>query len=297
MNILSNIPDSTGSRKEIENIVKDKVISDMISMKNSVPKAERPLFETFLDIYEAKILKTIISCSLTGDTNNIESNVTYLGHITESFVKDITSASNRDEIIAALKIHPFLKGYSGEATIEELIHYTDTVLTTKLTSIRFKVPPSIANPISEFTGRYIDIGNLNTILRGKLFGENPEITESHIILPGFQLSEAKLKELAKAENITEVISGLSGTYYSEIINSEAAFNTDAVSQRELGKLIDRLYLDMANRFRSSYALTVGPSIKYLLTRFIEEKNMRALLMGRFVNLNKEDIEDMITLEA
>ncbi|MEF8875029.1 MAG: V-type ATPase subunit, partial [Candidatus Thermoplasmatota archaeon] len=112
------------------------------------------------------------------------------------------------------------------------------------------------------------------------------------LLPkGRELPEWKLEEMAESANIEEALVQLEGTSYEDIRNrmqSEEKFDFEHYLDEKLLKMITEL--------NNQHVLTVGPTLKYLVGKEFELRNIRTLLRGIKENVEPMRIKDMTILE-
>ena len=77
--------------------------------------------------------------------------------------------------------------------------------------------------VYSYVGTQVDVDNLKLILRAKEDGLTYDDISEYILADGYQLREWKLKDLMDSPDVTNVVSGLEGTKYSEAL-------TDVVPQ-------------------------------------------------------------------
>ena len=134
--------------------------------------------------------------------------------------------------------------------------------------------------IYSYVGTQVDVDNLKLILRAKEDGLSYDDISNYILADGYQLREWKLKDLMDSPDVTNVISGLEGTKYSEPLTSVVPQYNETGSVAVFERALDVYVAEHAKSLSSRKPLGVGPIIGYLSQKEAEIKNLKIIARAK-----------------
>ena len=134
--------------------------------------------------------------------------------------------------------------------------------------------------VYSYVGTQVDVDNLKLILRAKEDGLNYDDISRYILTDGYQLREWKLKDLMDSPDVTNVISGLEGTKYSEALTSVVPQYNETGSVAVFERALDVYANEHAKSLASKKPLGVGPIIGYLSQKEAEIKNLKIIARAK-----------------
>ena len=145
-----------------------------------------------------------------------------------------------------------------------------------------------------YVGTQVDVDNLKLILRAKQDGLSYDDISSYILVDGYQLREWKLKDLMDSPDVTNVISGLEGTKYSEALTEVVPKYNETGSVVVFEKALDVYANEYAKSLSSKKPLGIGPIIGYLSQKEAEIKNLKIIARAkREVDFPNSKIMEML----
>ena len=145
-----------------------------------------------------------------------------------------------------------------------------------------------------YIGTQVDVDNLKLILRAKEDGLNYDDISRYILADGYQLREWKLKDLMDSPDVTNVISGLEGTKYSEALTEVVPQYNETGSVAVFEKALDVYVTEHAKSLSSKKPLGIGPIIGYLSQKEAEIKNLKIIARAkREVDFPNSKIMEML----
>ncbi len=142
--------------------------------------------------------------------------------------------------------------YSGIDLVEFATHLNLAKTFTKLIEMTMGEPHDL---ILEYLRRW-DIWDIKTILRGKMYGASDEEI-ARILVPSGELSREYLQTLVRKQSVEEVIAGLKGTVYYDVIKDIDYTESSMKAEDELDKFYYARMVDLVSRIGgSSLYLTV-----------------------------------------
>jgi V/A-type H+-transporting ATPase subunit C len=149
---------------------------------------------------------------------------------------------------------------------------------------------SLRDKIASYLERW-DVYNLKTLLRGKLYGEDPEKLR-HYLVPGGEMGEEALAPLLQAEGIDGVIEAAETSRYHDVIAAVRAKSERILTVEAFENALDKAYYEsMISRIRvSSRADQV-----YLnwLRKEIDVVNLRNLFELKRENVEPAVVQDLM----
>ena len=131
-----------------------------------------------------------------------------------------------------------------------------------------------------YVGTQVDVDNLKLILRAKQDGLNYDDISSYILVDGYQLREWKLKDLMDSPDVTNVISGLEGTKYSDALTEVLPKYNETGSVVVFERALDVYANEYAKSLSSKKPLGIGPIIGYLSQKEAEIKNLKIIARAK-----------------
>ena len=134
--------------------------------------------------------------------------------------------------------------------------------------------------VYSYVGTQVDVDNLKLILRAKEDGLTYDDISNYILADGYQLREWKLKDLMDSPDVTNVISGLEGTKYSEALTNVVPQYNETGSVAVFERALDVYANEHAKSLASKKPLGVGPIIGYLSQKEAEIKNLKIIARAK-----------------
>ena len=134
--------------------------------------------------------------------------------------------------------------------------------------------------VYSYVGTQVDVDNLKLILRAKEDGLTYDDISEYILADGYQLREWKLKDLMDSPDVTNVVSGLEGTKYSEALTDVVPQYNETGSVAVFERALDVYVAEHAKSLASKKPLGVGPIIGYLSQKEAEIKNLKIIARAK-----------------
>ena len=131
-----------------------------------------------------------------------------------------------------------------------------------------------------YVGTQVDVANLKLIIRAKQDGLDYDAVAPYILEEGYQLREWKLKDLMESPDVTNVVSGLEGTKYSEALTDVVPQYNETGSVAVFERALDVYANEHAKSLASKKPLGIGPIIGYLSQKENEIKNLKIIARAK-----------------
>jgi V/A-type H+-transporting ATPase subunit C len=145
------------------------------------------------------------------------------------------------------------------------------------------------------TGVNIDLQNVDWIIRLRNFYDLPQETVMAAIVPGgFNLSQATISELYRAQNVTAALQGFVKARYpglSALLSSQVS---DSASRLLLiRRIMEGIMKQEVQRILAGYPFTIGIILAYFMLKRDELGKLRIILNAQQQGIRTERIESLI----
>jgi V/A-type H+-transporting ATPase subunit C len=268
----------------------------------SDPQSIRPFMEAFLIKYDAAQVKKALRARKNGISNEeLKKKLIPVKEINEEIIENILDASTIDEVCNAVRTTKF-----GDTLIKVASEQKGDIVALDLALDQFfskelrlaitRVDTPVRETVTLFVGKYADITNIKHIIRSKQQGLDVALTERFLVEGGRNLASWKLRSMIEVKGVPELVTELEGTPYLEIMREAMTNYTDTKSIYALEAAFDKLLLQIAQEISSSALIAAGPTIKFIIAKEFEIRNLKALLRGLYENLPSEKIMPMLVME-
>lgn len=280
--------------EKIESEFEEKTVQFVKKAYDSSPDEIKQFTRAWMAKYDVKMAKRALKAMGEGQNEDLESKLYPVKEIDQEVIDDLISARNIQETLSILKetdLGEALEKKEWKGRYFELDVALDKYQFKKIKKGMSKVEADQKAPVQYFFGRYTDLWNINIIIRGHREEIEEEKLKDALLPQGRELADWKLEEMAEAKNLDEALIQLEGTSYEDIrkkMQSDQKFDFE--------KYLDEKLLKMTVELTNQYVLTVGPTLKYLVGKEFELRNIRALIRGIKENVDPKRIEELMILE-
>lgn len=281
---------------EIEGNLDKATVESMNMAYRTSPQATKPFVDAWLTRYDVKMVKKAVKAVSKGEKKqDIAEKLVPVKMIDEDIIDDIVSSRNMQELLTVLKeteLGKILENREWEGNFFMMDVELDKFAYEKLRKAVAKVETEERSAFRYFFGKYSDIQNLKIIIRGIREDVDNETLKGALIPPGRELAEWKLENMIESKDVEEALVELEGTSYEDLRkeSSQEGFF-------ELERSLDRTLMQITSEMSSQYILTVGPTVKFLVSKEIESRNLKVLLRGLTEGFSPDMIKNMMILEG
>ena len=292
--------------EKMTDIERTVMLSELRSFRDAyetVPGSLRPVVKCYLLKWEIRYLKSIFAEKILKKSPAFRFGdgmpEIYLSAEIIITLKEAPTATDIFNILKKTRYSSKLKDLAdGQAEIRyaDIEQALDQVFYQELNDLKSELPSSIAKPTRDFINLTNDIANVKILLRSKHIGLDPEGTKRLLHGPGRQLSAWRLTELAETHSVPELIQVLEGTPYHEILGKRLKSYSEHRDISDLEAVIDTYYLNTIKNLSIESSLTVGPALRFIISREYETRNLTALLRGMHLKEPNENIMKLTVYE-
>ncbi len=286
------------SREDIDKVeleLEKRTVELIKKAHNASPDETKGFTKAWMAKYDVMMAKRAIKGIAKGENEEkLKGRLHPVDEINEDIIEDILSSRNLQEVLSVLRetsLEKVLEKKDWEENFFDLDVALDKYVFERLQSGIFKVESEQRAPVRNFYGKYIDIWNIKTVLRGIREDIENEILKDSLIPNGRELALWKMEDMAESKSVDEALVELEATSYQNIrhkMQSEEDFDFE----RYLDKKLLKTVIELNNK----NVLTVGPTLKYLVGKELELRNLRALIYGIKEGLPKGITKEMMILE-
>jgi V/A-type H+-transporting ATPase subunit C len=268
----------------------------------SDPQSIRPFLEAILIKYDALQVKKALRAKKSGLPNEeLRKKLVPVKEITQEIIDDLIDTNTVDDVCNAVKSTKF-----GETLIKASSEHKDNIVALDLALDKFfsnelrlaitRVDTPIRETVTLFVGKYSDISNIMHIIRSKQQGFDTATTEAFLLEGGRILAPWKLRQMIEVKGLQELVSELEDTPYSKTMREAMQNYADTKSIYALEVAFDSLLLHTAQELSSNALIAAGPTIKFIIAKEFEIRNLKAVLRGLYEGLSAERIMPMLIME-
>jgi len=157
-----------------------------------------------------------------------------------------------------------------------------------------KVPYKCEQAKKKFVKNMVDLRNIKNILRAKQLDYEKESYEKLFLGVGQEIASWKFKEMVDVGEISQVISSLEGTSYYDVLKDSIEHFNKVGSVQVLENALDSLFLKLVADISTQNYVGIGPSIRYIVSKEFEIRNLKIIAKGIGENLPSDMIKDYLT---
>ena len=285
--------------KSIQHSLDDHLLTSINMMKTDSSKKMNDFFNTYLEKFDIYLIKNSIKNIVIGKT--FDADITDKAFITgtKTLLQKLRD-NEKENVPEILKQNGFNEEIINSVSEEEINPIKidiafDRFIIEKLRTV--KVPYKCESPKQRFINTLIDITNIRNILRAKQIGYSEESCLDFFIGEGQEIPFWKFKEIAIAESVPQVISSLDGTsYYSALKDRLDDYNADK-SVQVLENSLEERFLALVKNISIKNYVTIGPTLRFLVNKEYEIRNLKAVVKGLGENIPSEIIKKLMIKEA
>ena len=281
---------------DVQQSLDDTFIQTVEMMQKDSSKKMKDFYEVYLEKIDIHLIKNELRNRLEGK----KSDETVLNQAvlikTKKLLQKIME-TEKDNLPKILKIYGFdeeMTHVLKENNVDFLI--IDNVLDIYLIN-RFKlvnVPYKCEKAKQNFVKNMIDIRNIKNILRAKQLDYEKESYEKLFLGEGQEIASWKFKEMVDVGEISQVISSLEGTSYYGVLKEAIEHYNKVGSVQILENALDGLFLKLVADISTQNYVSIGPTIRFIVSKEFEIRNLKIIAKGIGENLPSEMIKDYLT---
>ena len=299
--ILNSSKDYNILGEKTENIqqsLDENFVKTIKMMKEDSSKKMNYFFDIYLQKSDISLIKSIIISKI----QNQEVDEKILDEVVTDKNKTIINKlynSDKKEIPVILKKFGFNENIIKITKMEkpDLLQLDKELNKSFINELKnIKVPYKCNQGKQRFVKILTDINNVKNVLRAKELNYEKSIFQHLFISEGLEIPLWKFKDLAESDSVSQIINNLEGTsYYEPLKNVIEDYNKER-SVQVLEIALDNYYLKCIRDISNQNYTNIGPTIRYLVSKEFEIRNLKIITKGISEELNKEYIKKYLVME-
>ena len=283
---------------EIQKEIDESFFTTLEMMKQDSSKKMKSFYETYQEKIDIYLVKKELKNKILNDKIDDESIDKTLTKKIKKLLLNLQDSKKED-------LSKILINYGFSEKIDEILNdkeldflYLDNLIDRYIIDKleKTKVPYKCENAKKKYVKLLIDIQNIKNILRCNNLEYDKETYQKIYIGEGEEIAKWKYDELSEIKNIPEVISSLEGTtFYNPLKNAIEEYNKEKTIQI-FEKKLDNLFLHQIRDLSTQYYVSIGPTLRFLISKEFEIKNLKIITKGISENINKNMIKKLLILE-
>ncbi|PKK85930.1 MAG: hypothetical protein CVT48_03300 [Thermoplasmata archaeon HGW-Thermoplasmata-1] len=283
--------------RELQNEIDSNFAASVLDAAGDMPKAATAVTDAFGRILDGGLIERAVRAAMTGREVLIPGSP--LIPQTMELIRAISSVP-ASEVGGALRAAGF--GDAVAAQVEGVKEFDEAQFSVALTADilsnpRGGIPKSCRLPLRKFVKLYADVENVKSALRAKQLGFDPDYTKKLLLQGGWEISPWLLQQLAEVDSVTEAVSQLEGTSYIKPLRDAITDYEKEGSLRPLEKALDGYFITQVVRISVEHSLTIGPLLRYLVSRAYEVRNLKAVAKGIEERVDRERLRELMVMEV
>ena len=160
-----------------------------------------------------------------------------------------------------------------------------------------KVPYKCESAKQKFVGTLIDTITIKNILRAKQLGYDKDECKKLFIGEGQEIAPWKFKEISEQDSVSHVISSLEGTSYFDSLKNVIEEYNSSKSVQVLENTLDSNLLKLVENISTKNYVTIGPTIRYIVSKEFEIENLKIVAKGISEGLSSETFKSYLVKEV
>ena len=284
---------------DVQRSLDDHFIKTIDMMRKDSSKKMQEFYDVYLEKLDIYLIKRELKRKFSGISIESSSVDQALLPNTKTLLEAMNDVE-QEELPALLKSYGFSKELTNALT-EETVDFLaiDTSIDTYLID-RFKqitVPYKCEQGKQTFIKRMLDIINIKTLLRAKQLGYDLDSCKKLFLGEGQEFASWKFNELADVDDVSQVISGLEGTSYYGVLKDAIEDYTKEESAQVLENALDGLFLKLVKDISIQNYISIGPTIRFIVSKEFEIQNLKIVAKGIGENLSSDLIKTFLITEA
>ncbi|MFO7677063.1 MAG: V-type ATPase subunit [Thermoplasmatota archaeon] len=282
----------------IQQSLDDSFVSTLLMMKKDSSKSMKEFFDVYIQNLDSYIVKHAILNFLRDKKDRINPNDAH-AEKTKLFLEKIRQVES-DDISHLLKeygiskdsISIIAKEFDQPLVLDSIFN---KYIIQRLSVV--SVPYKCEQIKQQFIKILLDCIHIRLLLRCKQLQVSEEFCKKIFISEGLEIAVWKFNELAELDNVTAIISSLEGTSFFRFLkdNIEQYNKEQSVQVFEVG--LDKYFLDRMKDLSIQYYSSLGPTLRFLISKEFEIKNLKIIVKGIYEDVSKQYLKRLLVWEV
>jgi len=282
----------------IQKSLDENFLQTINMMRKDSSKKMNDFYTTYLEKIDIYFIKSELKKKILGNKSETDISNMVLPKTKEFLIKlKESDKENLPELLLAYGfekelIEDIIKEPPNLLNIDGLI---DKHIINRLRQV--DVPYKCEEAKNNFLKRSLDVMNIKNILRAKQLGYDVPTCKMLFLGEGTEIAPWKFNDLADLQTPSQVISALEGTSYFNVLKDSIELYNREDSIQVLENVLDGYFIKLSKDISLKNYLNLGPTIRFLVSKEYEIKNLKMIVKGISENLPTDFIKGYLITEA
>ncbi len=275
----------------------------MTQMTGQLPKNARPLFLALVSRYKLDLVRELVRAKYEGAPLAVSNEELEL--LDESEREMFRVFNEADGLIQGVEVFepwPFYNSLkelvaSGSLDMNGLDHILDSFYLDLLDKEAGSISGPLRKDAENFAAMVRDSYNIKALVRAKVRGDPVDQTMAGLYGPSKYLTTDGLAAAAECENLQALVVELSLTPYFEALSDALRIYENKGDPTIFETSIDKALLEQAVSMSLRSPMTLGPAVRYFVSRQLEEKNLRIVIRGMLEGIPTAETMELVVMEV
>ncbi len=293
---------------EIDHALRATKFAFFDRMASELPTVVQPVLDAYMRKFEMGMVKAALRAKLFDQPKaTLERALVPVGSLSHKTIEKLVDAERVEDVAAILEHEPYadlIKSHiearersAGKVGFDTLEHALDRFVIEELKEAVEDIDRMIQPAVREFVLEYIDIVNLKLLYRTTHLNYPSDRIYELLMSDGLRLSDWKLEQLSRAENVQELTAQLDGTPCHRPLKNAFLRYMKEKSAAVFELVLDQYLLRQSIRYSTKHFTTVGPMVRFMISKEFEMRNLRTVLHGLSERWTREQLRPLLVTES
>jgi V/A-type H+-transporting ATPase subunit C len=298
LNVLRDYQITGETASLIQQSLDQNFLQTITMMKQDSSKKLHPFYDLYLQRMDVYLIKNEVKKILLGITHQPSKENGMLPWTTDLLSR--LHSATKETLPALLASAGFDKELLVALTKEPLDLLQIDIMFDSHILRQFKelkVPYKCDQAKHDYLKNLIDQLTIKYLLRAKHLSYSASICKTLFLGEGKQISRWRFEEMTEAPDVPQLITALDGTSYFPALSASLERYIKEKSVQVFEKGIDHVFLQRIKDLSFQNYLTIGPSLRFLVSKEFEIKNLKVIAKGITESLSQEFIKNNLINEG
>lgn len=284
---------------EVQKSIDKHFFKTVDMMRKDSSKKMKNFFDSYLAKYDFYLIKKVIKDKLIDKEIDEEILDRPLVEETKNLLINLFNAK-KEEIANILKEHHFKEELINIIQKDELdFLLIDIELDKQLIKNleETKVPYKCKKAKEKMIYTLLDVYNIKNILRAKQRKYEIDYCKRLFLGEGQEIPLWLFNEMAETESVSQAITRLDGTSYYDYLKDKIEEYNQYNSVQVFENGVDQAFLNKIKDISTEYYVTIGPTIRFIVSKEYEIRNLKVLTKGIGEKISEDIIKRNLIVEV
>lgn len=298
LNVLRDYQVEGTTASLIQQSLDKNYLRTITMLRSDSPKKLSGFFDLYLQKIDFYLIKNEIKNRITGAVHTQPLDAAVLPRTRDFLVQ--LQHSTKESLPELLSSQGFSKNVIEElmkepADLLRIDALLDRMFLNQLKQVT--VPPKCDQPKQDFIKHIIDLWTIQHLLRAKQLSYPTDACTKLFLGEGKQIARWRFDQMADAADVPQMISLLDGTAYYPAVSSKIEQYTKERSVGVFEQAVQSVFIQRIKEISLQNYLTFGPTLRFLVSKEFEIKNLKVIAKGIAENVSSELMKRTLVTEV